>query len=65
MKADIDKAEWYPVAVPSFVDKYDTQYSTPIEPTYEFTEEEIYIIKNAFILFESAQDILKEKLENK
>jgi hypothetical protein len=63
MKYDIDEAEWYPILVPSFTKEYDTMYSTPIPALYDFTDEEIYIIKNAFMLFDSAQDILKEKME--
>lgn len=60
MKHEISSAEWYPVLVPKFVAQFDPQDSGYGDEE-EFTEEEVYIIKNAFILFQSAQDILKEK----
>lgn len=63
MKYDIDCDEWYPVYVPSFVSQYDTMYENTPEGVIEFTEEEVYIIKNAFILFKSSQEMLKEKIK--
>jgi hypothetical protein len=65
MKCDIDKDEWYPVYVPSFIERYDTQYPGPPPQKYDFTDEEVYIIKNAFLLFASAQEIILDKCENK
>lgn len=58
MTHGIDKDEWYPVYVPTFV---DCALYSGYAFEADFTDEEVYIIKNAFLLFNSAQDILEEK----
>ncbi len=61
MEAGIDKDEWWPVYVPSFIDDNGQYYISSYTVFHEFTDEEVCVIKNAFMLFDSAQAILKDK----
>lgn len=62
VKFDINREEWWPVYIPSFCDKYAYLKAT-IPENYEFSEEEVNIIKIAFMLFESAQELISSKMK--